>query len=98
MSTIFGSSGGTTNCRIQALAIACPRKREELKDEIEAKASKLPQHPKLCKPSQRVKGTREVVVRGNYVMFYRVTRTRVEIVNVVHARRQWPPVRDAHRK
>jgi toxin ParE1/3/4 len=75
-----------------------PDAAQELKDEIEAKASKLPQHPKLYKPSQRVKGTREVVVRDNYAMFYRVTRTRVEIVNVVDARRQWPPVRDAHRK
>ena len=68
-----------------------PDAAQALKDEIEAKAAKLPQRPKLYKPSQRVKGMREVVIRGIYVMFYRETPTRVEIVNVVHARRQWPP-------
>ena len=36
---------------------------------------------------------RELVIRGNYVMFYRETPTLIEIVNVVHARRQWPPER-----
>ena len=70
-----------------------PDAAQELKDEIEAKAAKLPQHPKLYKPSQRVTGLREVVIRGNYVMFYRETPTLVEIVNVAHVRRQWPPVR-----
>lgn len=66
---------------------------QELKDEIQAKAAKLPQHPKLYKLSRRVKGMRELVIRGNYVMFYRETPTLIEIVNVVHARRQWPPER-----
>ncbi len=52
-----------------------------------------PQQHKLYKPSQRIKGMREVVIRSNYVMFYRETPKRVEIVSVVHARRQWPSVR-----
>ena len=70
-----------------------PDAAQALKDEIEDKAAKLPQHPKLYKQSQRVKGMREMVIRSNYIMFYRETPERVEIVNVVHARRQWPPVR-----
>lgn len=70
-----------------------PDAAQALKDEIEVKAAKLPRNPKLHKRSQRVKGTREVVIRGNYVLFYRETPTLIEIMNVVHARRQWPPMR-----
>jgi len=33
-----------------------------------------------------------MVIRPNYVVFYRETADLVEIVNVVHARRQWPPI------
>ncbi len=39
-----------------------PDAAQELKDEIEAKASKLVERPRLYKPS-RVAGTREIVVR-----------------------------------
>jgi toxin ParE1/3/4 len=67
-----------------------PDAAQELKDEIEAKAAKLPDHPKLYKPSPRVKGLREMLIRPNYVVFYRESPELVEIVNVVHARRQWP--------
>ena len=67
-----------------------PDAAQELKDEIEAKAAKLPDHPKLYKASPRVKGMRELVVRSDYVVLYRETPQLVEIVNVVHARRQWP--------
>lgn len=45
-----------------------PDAAQKLKDEIEDKAARLPQHPKLYKLSQRVKGMREVVIRSNYVM------------------------------
>jgi toxin ParE1/3/4 len=68
-----------------------PDAAQALKDEIEAKANKLPNHPKLYKPSLRVNGLRELVVRSNYIVFYRESAELVEIVNVVHARRQWPP-------
>lgn len=67
-----------------------PDAAQELKDEIEAKAAKLPDHPKLYKPSPRVAGMRELVVRSNYIVLYRETKTLVEVVNVFHARRQWP--------
>lgn len=68
-----------------------PDAAQELKDEIEGKAAKLPDHPKLYKRSLRVKGMRELVVRSNYVLLYRETPALVEVVNVLHARRQWPP-------
>ena len=70
-----------------------PDAAQELKDEIEAKADKLPDHPRLYKPSVRVKGLRELIVRSNYIVLYRASPELVVIVNVVHARRQWPPKR-----
>ncbi|EPJ8754555.1 type II toxin-antitoxin system RelE/ParE family toxin [Pseudomonas putida] len=38
----------------------------------------------------RYPGTREIVVRPNYVMIYRVVDNRVEIIRILHARQQWP--------
>ena len=58
------------------------------------KAMKLPDHPNLYnKASLRVPGMRELIVSSNYIVFYRETPLLVEIVNVVHASRQWPPKR-----
>jgi addiction module RelE/StbE family toxin len=66
---------------------------DALQREIDDKTAALPLHPKLYKLSSRVPGMRELVVRPNYVVFYRESAHLVEIVNVVHARRQWPPIR-----
>jgi plasmid stabilization system protein ParE len=38
----------------------------------------------------RVPGTREAVVHPNYILIYLVGAEAIEIVNVVHARRQYP--------
>lgn len=57
--------------------------------EFEAKAENARQRPKLYKPG-RVKGTREIVVRPNYVMIYRVAGELVEVLRVLHAAQQWP--------
>ena len=67
-----------------------PDAAQALKDEVEAKVNDLPAHPKLYKPSLRVPGLRELVVRSNYIVLYRESPELVEIVNVIHARRQWP--------
>ncbi|MCP1244017.1 type II toxin-antitoxin system mRNA interferase toxin, RelE/StbE family [Acetobacter lambici] len=50
----------------------------------------LSSHPYLYPISDRIPGLREVVAHPNYIILYRVTATRVEIINVVHARRQFP--------
>jgi toxin ParE1/3/4 len=70
-----------------------PDAAQALKDEIEANLAKLPEHPRLYKPSLRVKGMRELVFQRNYIVLYRETPQRLEIVNVLHARRQWPPLK-----
>jgi len=60
------------------------------KDEIEAKAKALLTHPKLYK-SSRVEGTRELVVRPNYVLVYWEDSRAVTILRMLHAAQQWPP-------
>ena len=56
---------------------------------IEACAERLPEHPYMYRRG-RVKGTREAVVHPNYLLVYRVGAEAAEILNVVHARQQYP--------
>jgi toxin ParE1/3/4 len=67
-----------------------PDAAQRLKDDIEAKTSKLPEHPRLYRPG-RVAGTREMVVRPNYVVIYTEDARAVSILRVLHAAQQWPP-------
>ena len=62
---------------------------DRLQATIEACAERLPDHPFLYRPG-RIEGTREAVVHPNYILVYRVGIDVIEIVNVVHARRQYP--------
>lgn len=71
------------------IALDNPGAALELDDEIEAKTNALVSHPKLYKPG-RMKGTREMVIRPNYVVVYRETPAEVTILRVLHAARQWP--------
>lgn len=67
-----------------------PDAAQRLKDEIEEKTSKLPDRPKLYRPG-RVAGTREMVVRPNYIVVYAKDEYAVVILRVLHAAQQWPP-------
>lgn len=62
-----------------------------LDDEIEAKAEQARQRPELYKPG-RVRGTREVVIRPNYVLVYRIEDEggTLSVLRVMHAAQQWP--------
>lgn len=64
----------------------------ELDDEFEAKAEQARQRPTLYKTG-RVRGTREIVVRPNYVMVYRIEDEgdTLAVLRVLHAAQQWPP-------
>ncbi len=67
-----------------------PDAAQRLKDEIDEKASRLLEHPKLYRPG-RVRGTREMVVRSNYVVIYSEDKRAVTILRVLRVRQQWPP-------
>jgi addiction module RelE/StbE family toxin len=66
-----------------------PAAADRLHAAIDKCAGTLPLLPHKHRPG-RVAGTREAVVRPNYIMVYRVTAEAVEIVNVIHARREYP--------
>ncbi|TSD90130.1 type II toxin-antitoxin system RelE/ParE family toxin [Mycobacterium sp. KBS0706] len=68
-----------------------PDAAQRLKDEIEAKVADLPTHPKLYRHG-RVAGTREMVVRRNYVVIYSEDARTVAVLRVLHAAQQWPPL------
>ena len=60
-----------------------------LQDDIEACAERLPDHPFMYRRG-RIPDTREAVVHPNYILVYRVGRDAVEVVSVMHSRRQYP--------
>ncbi|WP_175977320.1 type II toxin-antitoxin system RelE/ParE family toxin [Burkholderia sp. BCC1047] len=63
----------------------------ELDERLEERAAALPAHAELYRQG-RVAGTRELVIAPNYAVVYRIRPTEgiVEILRVLHARRQWP--------
>lgn len=67
-----------------------PDAAQRLKDEVEEKVSKLAQRPKLYRRG-RVPGTREMVVRPNYIVVYAESERGVVVLRVLHAARRWPP-------
>lgn len=60
-----------------------------LMEEIQGKVAQLPAHPKRCRPG-RVEGTRELVVRPNYIVVYTETAEMVTVLRVLHAAQMWP--------
>jgi len=62
----------------------------ELDELLEERAAALPAHAELYRQG-RVAGTRDLVIAPNYVLVYRIRPAEgiVEILRVLHARRQW---------
>ena len=60
-----------------------------LMEEIQIKVAQLPAYPKRCRPG-RVAGTRELVVRPNYIVVYAETEAAVTVLRVLHAAQMWP--------
>ena len=67
-----------------------PDAAQRVKDDIEMKAEKLPEFPKIGRPG-RVEGTRELVAWSNYILVYQEDALTVRILRVLHAAQQWPP-------
>ena len=66
-----------------------PAAADRLHAAIDKCAGTLPLLPRKHRPG-RVPGTREAVVRPNYILVYRLTAEAVEIVSLMHARRRYP--------
>jgi toxin ParE1/3/4 len=61
----------------------------ELVQKIRTKVDGLRERPTLYRAG-RMRGTREMIVHRNYIVFYRVSDDAVTILRVKHARQQWP--------
>ena len=59
-------------------------------ERIESALEHTSAYPYLYKQSDRVHGLREIVAHPNYIVFYRVTPTAIEVVNIVHAKTNYP--------
>lgn len=66
---------------------------ERLWHRLRASVLPLSEHPYLYRQSERVPGLREIVAHPNYLVLYQVAATCIEVVNVVHARREFPSAR-----
>lgn len=71
------------------IAERSPQAAIGIRQRIESAVVPLVKYPDLYRPG-RVSGTRELVAHPNYVVVYRVTDTAVEVVNVLHARQEYP--------
>lgn len=57
--------------------------------DIETKAAQLVDNPKLYQAG-RIEGTREMLVRRNYIVVYAEDAGVVTILRVLHAAQMWP--------
>ncbi len=79
---------------VDQLSDESPQAAQELKNEIENKVNALPAHPKKYARSLRAAGYRQLTVRANYLVLYRLLSEKspqiIDVAAVVHARRKWP--------
>lgn len=67
-----------------------PQAAQRMESLIRTAALDLSVMPYIGRPG-RIAGTRERLVHPNYFIVYRVGEHSVDILGVVHARRQFPP-------
>ncbi|HLK07190.1 MAG TPA: type II toxin-antitoxin system RelE/ParE family toxin [Candidatus Angelobacter sp.] len=67
-----------------------PSQADMIVDRIFAGIDVLEQYPNLGRQG-RLNGTRELVITGTpFIVFYRLRKSQVEILGVLHAARKWP--------
>ena len=66
-----------------------PRAAIRLHADITTTAEYLGERPFLYRPG-RLAGTREAVVRPNYLIVYQVGETWVDVLRILHAAREYP--------
>jgi len=69
-----------------------PDAAQWLMDEINACTLRLLEFPKIHRAG-RIEGTREMVVRSNYIVVHTEDAVSVRILRVLPAARHWPPDR-----
>ncbi len=74
---------------IQAVATQNPGAARRLREVIEASVLPAAEHPYLYRTG-RVAGTREIIAHPNYIVVYKVMANHIEVVNVFHARQEYP--------
>jgi toxin ParE1/3/4 len=74
---------------VDYISLDNPNAALRLMDEIESKVAKLVSRPKLYRAG-RVAGTREMVVRPNYIVIYTETPNGVLVLRVLHSAQLWP--------
>ena len=60
-----------------------------LRDQIQTRVSGLGTQPAMGRKG-RVTGTRELVVRPNYIVVYAATPETVRVLRLLHAAQMWP--------
>jgi toxin ParE1/3/4 len=73
----------------QYIAERNPQAAIALNERLQADAGMLAELPATYRRGP-VPGTRQFVSHPNYILIYRVMTAHVEILNVVHSRRQYP--------
>lgn len=67
-----------------------PTRADIIVDRILAGIDVLEKYPNLGRQG-RLDGTRELVITGTpFIVFYRLRKSQVEILGVLHAARKWP--------
>jgi toxin ParE1/3/4 len=67
-----------------------PASADSIVDRILTSIDVLEQYPNLGRQG-RLEGTRELVITGTpFIVFYRLRKSQVEILGVLHAARKWP--------
>lgn len=89
MKLVWRAGRSTTWRRSSPILRSVTSRQPSLHLAIEACAEGLRERPFLYRPG-RVGGTREAVVHPNYILIYEVGAETVEILAVVHSRKQYP--------
>lgn len=74
---------------VSFIAQDSPSAARRMKSQIEQSLRFAAEHPYMFRAG-RVPETREIVVHPNYLIVYRLSATSIEVVSVVHSRRQYP--------
>lgn len=74
---------------IRYIAEENPQAARRMRGLIENSILPAAEHPYIFRAG-RMPGTREVIAHPNYMVVYRITATKIEVVGVVHTRQQYP--------